>query len=182
MRTLAFLLLAILLPLATVVALFVILLDGKPILFFQKRVGLERKPFILCKFRSMDKGRVTTLGKLLRKSGLDEIPQLWNILRGEMSLVGPRPLLIADIERMGWAGPENHWRWSVLPGITCLAQLSPLHSASNSLSLDRLYVQNPSVAMKFWILIKTLRVPFFGKRPDSPKTVQNLQDSRLAEE
>src|SRR5260221_12330675 len=84
--------------------------DRGPILFRQVRLGRDRRPFTILKFRSMRDGRVTRIGRLLRGTGLDELPQFVNILRGDMSAVGPRPLTAADVERLGWATPQHDFR------------------------------------------------------------------------
>src|SRR4051794_33151913 len=82
-----------------------------PLLFRQERLGRDRRPFIILKFRSMQEGRVTRIGGFLRATGLDELPQFINILRGEMSAVGPRPLTAEDVLRLGWTTPEHDFRW-----------------------------------------------------------------------
>ena len=85
--------------------------DGGPVLFRQERIGRERQPFGILKFRTMRSGNVTRVGKWLRATGLDETAQFLNVLRGDMSMVGPRPLTQADIERLGWTGKEQDARW-----------------------------------------------------------------------
>ena len=80
------------------IALSILLLDGRPILFRQQRIGKDKRPFDVIKFRTMRDGRITRVGNLLRQTGLDETAQVINILRGEMSIVGPRPLTPDDIE------------------------------------------------------------------------------------
>src|SRR5437868_6370667 len=110
-------------PVMVVAAVGILLDDGRPILFRQARVGYRRRPFSIFKFRSMRDGRVTRVGRVLRATGLDEVPQFFNILRGEMSGVGPRPLTEADIARLGWNDRGVDFRWRVNPGLTGLAQL-----------------------------------------------------------
>jgi sugar transferase EpsL len=114
-------------PLMALIALTIRLCDGHPVLFRQMRPGYKGKPFTLLKFRTMrdardarglllpDAERLTPLGTLLRQLSLDELPQLWNVLRGDMSLVGPRPLLMQYMERYN---PEQLRRHDVKPGIT----------------------------------------------------------------
>src|SRR6478735_4185998 len=97
--------LAVFAPAMTVIAVAVLIDDGRPVFFRQERVGYLRRPFQILKFRSMRDGRVTRVGRLLRATGLDELPQFINILRGDMSAVGPRPLTAADLVRFGWDAP-----------------------------------------------------------------------------
>jgi lipopolysaccharide/colanic/teichoic acid biosynthesis glycosyltransferase len=127
-------------PVTAFIAAAVLLDDGRPIFFRQERVGRGRRLFRIVKFRTMRGGQVTRVGRLLRASGLDEIPQFVNILRGEMSAVGPRPLTQADVERLGWTAPAFDFRWTCRPGLTGLAQLVGAASADASLELDREYV------------------------------------------
>src|SRR2546428_1734832 len=87
------------LPAMTLVSLAILLEDGLPLFFRQERLGEERRPFTILKFRSMRDGRITRVGRILRSTGLDEVPQFINVLRGEMSAVGPRPLTEADTAR-----------------------------------------------------------------------------------
>src|SRR5256885_6974866 len=110
-------------PATAVISAAVLLDDGWPVFFRQERIGYRRRPFQILKFRSMRGGRVTRVGRLLRATGLDELPQFVNILRGDMSAVGPRPLTAADIARYGWDAPGFNFRWTVRPGLTGLAQL-----------------------------------------------------------
>ena len=103
-------------PVMIVVAAAVLIDDGRPVLFRQTRLGYRRRPFAILKFRSMRDGRITRIGRLLRATGLDEIPQFINILRGDMSAVGPRPLTEADVQRFGWTGTAFDFRWETQPG------------------------------------------------------------------
>ena len=111
----------------------------------------------------MSDGKINFIGKVLRKTGLDEIPQFINIVKGEMSFVGPRPLTLADIERLNWSPKSFDFRWAVNPGITGNAQLSNICSAENSIQNDRFYVENKSVLYDFKIILKSLSIPFIGK-------------------
>jgi lipopolysaccharide/colanic/teichoic acid biosynthesis glycosyltransferase len=110
-------------PVMAATALAILLEDGRPVLFRQQRLGRRRRPFTILKFRSMREGRVTRVGRILRATSLDELPQFVNILRGELSAVGPRPLTSADTERFGWIDAAHDFRWSVPPGLTGLAQI-----------------------------------------------------------
>lgn len=141
---------------------------GKPIFFRQKRPGLAARPFILFKFTSMSQARdalgqllpdairLTPAGRVLRMLSLDEIPQLWNVLRGEMSLVGPRPLLMEYVDRYT---PEQARRHEVLPGITGWAQVNGRNAISweEKFKLDVWYVENWSLRLDARILVMTLK-------------------------
>lgn len=136
---------------------------GSPILFTQMRPGLHGKPFRMVKFRTMtdardasgallpDAQRLTPFGRFLRSSSLDELPELWNVLRGEMSLVGPRPLLM---EYLPLYSPEQARRHEVRPGITGWAQVNGRNAISweAKFNLDVWYVDNQSL----WLDIKVL--------------------------
>jgi exopolysaccharide biosynthesis polyprenyl glycosylphosphotransferase len=167
-------------PLFAAVALAVKATSGGPVLFRQQRVGLRGRPFTLCKFHTMVAGadalldglldrneadgplfklrqdpRVTRVGAFLRRHSIDELPQLWNVLKGEMSLVGPRPPLAGEVARYEeW----QHDRLEVRPGITGLWQVSGRSELSfeDYVRLDLFYVENWSVAYDLYILSKTL--------------------------
>lgn len=150
-------------PLILLLALLIRLKLGSPILFSQIRPGLDGKPFNMIKFRSMtderdakgallpDSVRLTAFGKFLRSSSLDELPELWNVLKGEMSLVGPRPLLM---EYLHHYTPEQARRHLVRPGITGWAQINGRNAISweEKFKLDVWYVDNQS----FWLDLKIL--------------------------
>jgi lipopolysaccharide/colanic/teichoic acid biosynthesis glycosyltransferase len=138
--------------------------DGDSPLFVQDRVGFRKRPFPIYKFRTMRDGRITRIGRVLRATGLDEIPQLINVLRGEMSLVGPRPLTPADVARLGWDGHAHALRWSVGPGITGLAQLYAGRGARLSWFLDRRYVESRRPRLDVAILALTMVIAMIGKR------------------
>jgi lipopolysaccharide/colanic/teichoic acid biosynthesis glycosyltransferase len=140
---------------------------GKPVLFRQTRPGLHGRPITVLKFRTMrnepgsawfptsDGQRLTRFGRLLRKSSLDELPQLWNVLRGDLSLVGPRPLLMEYLERYT---PEQMRRHDVLPGITGWAQVNGRNAIDweRKFELDIWYVDNWSLALDLRILGRTM--------------------------
>ena len=141
---------------------------GSPVLFSQVRPGLHGKPFIMVKFRTMtdDRGpdgillpdaqRLTPFGRFLRASSLDELPELWNVLKGEMSLVGPRPLLM---EYLPLYTPEQVRRHEVLPGITGWAQVNGRNAISwaDKFALDVWYVNHRSLWLDVKILWRTVR-------------------------
>lgn len=150
-------------PLLLLISVLVGMNYGTPIIFRQKRPGYLGKPFWVYKFRSMteahdgqdnllpDAQRITRLGHFLRSSSLDELPEMFNVLRGEMSFVGPRPLLMQYLERYS---PEQARRHEVLPGITGWAQINGRNAISweEKFKLDVWYVDHRS----FWLDIKIL--------------------------
>ena len=150
-------------PIILAVALAIRWKCGKPVLFRQTRVGKGGRPFMLIKFRTMRSGqpgendavRLTPLGEWLRKTSLDELPQLCNVLRGEMSLVGPRPLLPQYLGRYSRQQARRH---DVLPGITGLAQVSGRNGLTweEKFRLDVEYVDRQSLGLDLWILWRTL--------------------------
>ena len=162
-RIIALFLLIILLPILILISIILVITSGTPVFFTQIRIGQFRIPFKIYKFRTMSDGKINFIGKVLRKTGLDEIPQFINIVKGEMSFVGPRPLTLADIERLNWSPKSFDFRWAVNPGITGNAQLSNICSAENSIQNDRFYVENKSVLYDFKIILKSLSIPFIGK-------------------
>lgn len=138
--------------------------DGGPVLFRQERIGHGRRRFSILKFRTMHGGKVTRVGKWLRATGLDETAQFLNVLRGDMSMVGPRPLTQDDIERLGWNGKEHDTRWDVNPGITGLAQLFGPTTARGTLRLDKLYAAKRSAWLDTQIIAASFVVNIAGKR------------------
>ena len=138
-------------------------LGGPPVLFRQTRLGRGRRPFTILKFRSMANGKVTPVGRVLRATGLDELPQFINILRGEMSAVGPRPLTQADVERLGWTGPEYDFRWLARPGLTGLAQIAGSDSSQTSLELDRAYLADHNALLDCRLIALSFAVNVLGK-------------------
>lgn len=162
-RILAFILLLLLLPILLLTALTVALFDGLPIVFTQERIGLHRQAFTIYKFRTMRKEKITFLGRVLRKSGLDELPQLLNIVEGHMRFVGPRPLTQKDIERLEWTDACFDPRWRAVPGLTGMAQLSPVCDKDISLANDLYYIHHRTFSLDVRILFQSILVPFIGK-------------------
>jgi sugar transferase EpsL len=144
-------------PFMIVIALAVRLTIGGPVLFRQERIGLGSRRFVLLKFRTMrdgpeeDRERLTRLGMLLRRTSLDELPELWNVLVGEMSLVGPRPLLV---EYLPLYSDEQARRHRVRPGVTGWAQVNGRNSISwdQKLAYDVWYVDHRSAWLDLRIL------------------------------
>ena len=154
----------VLCPVWLTIAALISIEDGGSPLFVQDRVGFRKRPFPILKFRTMRDGRITRIGRVLRTTGLDELPQLANVLLGEMSLVGPRPLTPADVARLGWDGSAHARRWSVEPGITGLAQLYAGRGARLSWFLDRRYVESWCPRLDVAIIGLTLVIAVIGKR------------------
>lgn len=155
--------LAVFLPIMAVIAVAIALDDGRPVLFRQPRLGYRRRPFEIFKFRTMRGGQVTLVGRILRATGLDEIPQFLNILRGDMSAVGPRPLTAADVARLGWDDTRFDFRWSCRPGLTGLAQLLGGSADDNALVLDRVHAQRWSPLLDCQLIAWSFAVNAFGK-------------------
>ena len=154
---------AVFLPIAIVVAGAIWADDGRPLFFRQWRLGRGRRLFRLLKFRTMRDGAVTRAGAWLRRTGLDELPQFANVLRGDMSFVGPRPLTADDVRRLGWCGARYDFRWRVRPGITGLAQVRAGAGARASLAWDRLYVKRQGAWLDATLLATTFLMNLFGK-------------------
>ncbi len=154
-------------PVLAWTALAIGLTSGRPIFFRQLRPGLHGKPYLILKFRTMrsprhgeawydsDDERLTRLGAVLRATSIDELPELWNVLRGEMSLVGPRPLLVEYLDHYT---PEERRRHDMRPGVTGWAAVNGRHTArfEDRLLLDAWYVDNWSLALDVRILAMTI--------------------------
>jgi lipopolysaccharide/colanic/teichoic acid biosynthesis glycosyltransferase len=149
-------------PLMAGVAAAILLDDGRPVLFRQSRLGRGRRVFQILKFRSMRDGRVTRVGRVLRASGLDELPQFLNILRGDLSAVGPRPVTEEDAQRFGWTGPSAAARWRVNPGLTGLGQLAG-RSPREQIRLDRCYARRRTILFDCRIVAMSFVVNVLGK-------------------
>jgi lipopolysaccharide/colanic/teichoic acid biosynthesis glycosyltransferase len=181
-------LLAVLSPLFLVVALCIKLTDGGPVFFRQKRVGLNGKVFDFFKFRSMvvdaeakkadlmkwnkhvnsitfkmcRDPRVTWVGRIMRKTSIDELPQLWNVLIGEMTLVGPRPAVVAEVQR--YTAREQR-RLAVTPGLTCIWQVSGRADLDfqQQVELDVRYIRERSLWLDFKLMLLTVPAVLSGK-------------------
>lgn len=174
--------LLVLAPVMALIASLVRLKLGSPVLFRHQRPGLAGKPFILLKFRTMtnardangtllpDEQRVTRFGRLLRRFSLDELPELFNVLKGEMSLVGPRPLLMGYLDRYT---PEQMRRHEAPPGLTGLAQVKGRNNLSweKKFALDVWYVDHCSLWLDIKIIIATVRAVLGGEGVSAPSCV-----------
>ncbi len=152
-------------PVQVVTAGVVLVAHGRPVLFRQPRPGKDGVVFELVKFRTMrhpdathvtDADRLTSVGRFLRSTSLDELPTLWNVLKGDMSLIGPRPLLVEYLPRYS---PQQARRHEVRPGVTGLAQVSGRNGLSweDKFALDVEYVEQRSLVLDLTILVRTVR-------------------------
>lgn len=168
-------------PIFLITALFIKLESPGPVLYRQKRLGWNEKEFDLIKFRSMQQDaeangavwaqendpRVTPVGRIIRKLRIDELPQLWNVLNGDMSFVGPRPERPEFVKILKEEIPYYSLRHSMRPGITGWAQVNYRYGASKEDALEKLqydlyYIKNMSMFLDFYILLRTVRVMIFG--------------------
>lgn len=173
-----------------VIALLVRITMGRPVLFRHVRPGYDGAPFTLIKFRTMneahddegvllpDEDRLTRLGRQLRATSLDELPELWCVLKGEMSLVGPRPLRMRYLERYT---PEQARRHDVLPGITGLAQVSGREDVkfSQRITLDVWYVDNWSFWLDLKILARTIGTVLMRRGIYEKQRIEEVDDLGL---
>ena len=170
-------------PLMILTALAIRLEDGGPVLYCQERVGENGRLFTLCKFRSMrtdaehagtpiwakdGDDRITRVGRFIRKTRLDELPQLWNVLRGDMSFVGPRPERPYFVEELSRQIPFYQQRHAVKPGVTGWAQVkyrygSSVEDAMEKLRYDLYYIKHLSIFFDMTIVFDTVKVVLFRK-------------------
>ncbi|RMG43688.1 MAG: exopolysaccharide biosynthesis polyprenyl glycosylphosphotransferase [Acidobacteria bacterium] len=181
-QVLAFLLLIVTAPVLAAAAAAIWLESGAPVLFRQKRLGLYGRPFTMLKLRTMrqdaekngpqfssaDDDRVTRVGRFLRRTRIDELPQLWNVLRGEMSLVGPRPERPEFVEELDGLIPYFTLRTTVRPGITGWAQVnegyaSSLDTLREKLAYDLYYIKNFSFRLELLVLFRTVATVISGR-------------------
>jgi lipopolysaccharide/colanic/teichoic acid biosynthesis glycosyltransferase len=178
--------LLVLSPLLAIVALLVCVTQGRPVLFVQERPGLHGNPFKLVKFRTMrlgvgtDAERLTRRGRFLRRFSIDELPELWNVLKGDMSLVGPRPLLMQYLDRYT---PEQARRHEVRPGITGLAQVRGRRrlTFSQRIELDVTYVDRQSLWLDLKILMLTGLAVLFAKGDEPGQRIEDVDDLGVAQ-
>lgn len=189
--TICILLLVMLAPLFAALAIAVAWNMGRPVLFRQRRPGLHGRPFEMIKFRTMrdafdgdgrplpDADRLTSLGHFMRAASLDELPELWNVLKGDMSLVGPRPLRMEYLELYS---PEQARRHDVMPGITGWAQVNGRNAISweEKFRHDVWYVDNRSLRLDLKILLLSI-VKVFGRHgisADGEATMPRFRGNR----
>jgi len=181
--TLALVMLVLAMPLMLLTALLVLLEDGRPVLYRQERVGENGRGFVLSKFRSMrkdaEKGgtpiwakdgdvRITHVGRVIRKTRLDELPQLWNVIRGDMSFVGPRPERAFFVNQLSQDIPFYQQRHVVKPGLTGWAQVKYRYGSSHEDAMEKLrydlyYIKHLSVIFDLTIVFDTVKVVLFRK-------------------
>ncbi|MBF0554989.1 MAG: sugar transferase [Nitrospirae bacterium] len=186
-RVFSFFLLISITPILLLLALLVKIDSRGPAIFKQKRVGLFGKVFTIYKFRSMrepsgldenpftekNDPRLTRIGKIIRNVRADELPQLWNVLKGDMSLIGPRPEQVEIVKQLNASLPDYHLRHIVKPGITGWAQVKYKYTTTKSdvpqkLQYDFYYIQNMSFKIDLYIMFATLKVVLSGQnRSDS---------------
>jgi sugar transferase (PEP-CTERM system associated) len=171
--------LLVLLPVMAVIALAIWLDSGGPVLFRQKRVGKDGRIFTLFKFRSMKNGedfkpaeeddeRLTRVGRWIRRCRVDELPQLYNILRGDMHFVGPRPFALEEEHELAEKIPFYRQRWAVRPGATGWAQIQRGYCATlednvDKLAYDLFYIKNMSVGLDLLVILQTLKILLLGR-------------------
>jgi len=168
----AFILILILLPVLIVISLLILIFMGKPVIFTHKRIGLNETPFSIYKFRTLrnndgqikltDNERLTKLGSFLRKSSIDEFPQLVNILLGDMSFIGPRPLLPRYLP---YYTDREKTRHKVRPGMSGLAQVTGRNFLTwdEQFELDAIYVERMSFVTDLTVFLKTIYVVLVSK-------------------
>ncbi|TCU33832.1 lipopolysaccharide/colanic/teichoic acid biosynthesis glycosyltransferase [Rhizobium azibense] len=177
------------LPVFIILAVTVRIVLGSPVMFSQERAGKERRPFMMKKFRSMtsdvdpdgkllsDDERTGKFGALLRRSRLDELPELWSIVIGDMSVIGPRPILLKKIHALGERGIL---RCSVRPGLTGWAQINGNTKLTDDekVDLDIWYIENRTCLMDAEIIAKTVLVMIFGERRNEKRLAAAVSAAR----
>ena len=187
-------LLVIFLPVIFILGILVLWLHGMPAIFCQQRAGIYGKPFVMYKLRTMtnhldcndqlldDSQRITRFGRFLRNTSLDELPGLWNVIKGDMSLVGPRPLLV---EYLPYYSKIQFRRHEVLPGLTGWAQINGRNKISwdERFDLDIWYVDNRSIFLDFKILVFTVSkvICRIGVEHDSDITMPKFSETKFNE-
>jgi sugar transferase (PEP-CTERM system associated) len=176
-------LLILLSPLIVAIAILIKIDSKGPVIFSQERLGKNKKTYLIHKFRSMvsdaekhsgpvwakdNDSRITRVGRYIRKWRMDEIPQLWNVLKGDMSFVGPRPEREFFVKKLEDIIPYFTERFSVKPGVTGWAQVCYSYGASvedaiEKLNYDLFYIKNMSIFMDFMIIMRTVKIVLFGK-------------------
>ncbi|WP_313957008.1 sugar transferase [Bacillus sp. FJAT-22090] len=188
----SFFALILLSPVIGITSLLIYFKIGSPVLFKQERPGLKGRSFVVYKFRTMtqehdetgellpDYARLTSFGRFLRKLSLDELPQLWNVLKGDMSFVGPRPLLLEYLPLYNARQAKRH---EVRPGITGWAQINGRNAISweEKFELDIWYVENQSFLLDLKILLKTVKKVFIreGINQEGQATITKFLGNKI---
>ena len=182
-------------PILLIVAVCIKVCDGGPVFFFQERCTLGGKVFRICKFRSMivdaekdgksrpatdDDDRITPVGKVIRKTRIDELPQLFNVLKGDMSIVGPRPERVEHVEIYTKEIPEFVYRMKVKGGLTGYAQVYGKYNttAYDKLKMDLMYIENYSFLLDVKLILMTIKVMFMKASTEgfSEKQQKDISD------
>lgn len=137
--------------------------EKHPIIFKQERIGKSKVPFQILKFQTMVNERITGVGRILRRTGLDEIQQFLNVVKGDMSIVGPRALTMKDIKRLNWDKEYYKNRWSVNPGITGFAQIYGGQNKKTSWFWDKYYIDQNNLFIDLVIIAVSFLMNLFGK-------------------
>ena len=191
-RVLAIIILIVMLPVLLIISVLILVTMGSPVIFRQERVGKDFQTFTMFKFRTMrepregenrllsDTNRVTKFGALLRKTSLDELPEIINVIKGEMSLVGPRPLLNLHIDLFN---DKEKVRYQVKPGLTGLAQVLGRQTLTfkQRANLDAQYVEEVSFLTDLKILFKTIKVVLIGSGVRTGQKFEEVDDVGLKE-
>lgn len=197
----SFLMLILTSPIMLITAICIKLEDGGPVFFIQERITLNDRPFMIYKFRSMivdaeadgkarpatqNDDRITKVGRFIRKTRIDELPQLYNVLKGDMSLVGPRPERVEHVEKYTKLIPEFKYRTKVKGGLTGYAQVYGKYNttAYDKIKLDLMYIENYSIALDFRIVVMTIKVLFMKSSTEgfTTETVPVEEKKRESEE
>ena len=147
----------------TIIGIAIIIFYNHPIFFLQNRIGKNKKTFKIYKFQTLINDKPTKLGAILRKTGLDELPQFINVFKGDMSIVGPRALTMYDIERLKWVTDYYSARWKIKPGITGFAQIYGGQHKKTSWFWDKKYYQKNNLFIDFVIIALSFSMNIFGK-------------------
>ncbi|MDR2809176.1 MAG: sugar transferase [Tannerellaceae bacterium] len=146
-----------------VIAFLLRCVERHPVFFRQERIGQNKKAFSILKFQTLVNDVPTPVGRHLRRTGVDEWAQFFNVLKGDMSIVGPRALTPADVERLGWNDEFHAVRWNVKPGISGPAQLYGGQHRKTSWFWDTYYIVHQNLKLDFCIVVASFAVNIFGK-------------------
>jgi lipopolysaccharide/colanic/teichoic acid biosynthesis glycosyltransferase len=147
----------------TIIVMLILCKEKHAVFFKQDRIGLNKTTFTILKFQTLINQTPTATGQILRKTGLDELPQFINVLKGDMSIIGPRALTNFDIDRLGWNDAYHSKRWQIKPGITGYAQLYGGQHRKTSWFWDLYYFKHHSILIDFGIIVASFLMNIFGK-------------------